>query len=57
MRVYVLEQWFDSYEFLGVVGVFSSREVADRLVEAADDDLVYHVRELELDVAELGGVE
>ena len=53
-QVYVLEQWFDSYEYLGVVGVFLSQESAERAAvsarEADSEDYLYRVASVPLGV-------
>ena len=54
-QVYVLEQWFDSYEYSGVVGVFLSLESAERAADSAreadgDDYRFYRVAAVPLGV-------
>lgn len=44
--VYVIEQWFDSYEYLGVAGVFAARGLAERAVQEAEaecGDYIYRI--------------
>ena len=58
MQLFVLEQWFDDYEFLGIAGVFSSRASAEafllmRLEEDGEEEYIYRLAESQLDSGEV----
>jgi hypothetical protein len=50
--VYVVEQWFDSYEYLGIVGAFAARGLAERAVAELDGEYIYRIQAVRLGVIE-----
>ena len=58
MQLFILERWFDDYEFLGIAGVFSSRASAEafllmRLEEDGEEEYIYRLAESQLDSGEV----